>query len=58
MGIAGVIRLVTRQEKVALIRKNRAEAKSKREKKAEERAAKKAAKEAAKTITEVKEVVE
>ena len=53
-----MIRLVTRQEKVALIRKNRAEAKSKREKKAEERAAKKAAKEAAKTTTEVKEVVE
>tara|TARA_R100000426_G_scaffold72201_1_gene50261 strand:+ start:19 stop:195 length:177 start_codon:yes stop_codon:yes gene_type:complete len=58
LGIAGVIRLVTKQEKLAMVKRLKAEAKSKKEKKAEEKAAKKAAKEAAKTTTEVKEVVE
>jgi len=53
-----VIGLVTRQEKLAMVKRIKAETKSKKEKKAEAKAAKKAAKEEAKTITEVKETTE
>ena len=58
MDITGVITLVTRIEKLEIVKRLKAEAKSKKEKKAEAKAAKVAAKEAAKTTTEVKEVVE